>query len=166
MGIGNTTPAATLCAQAFGGIARDWVGRGTGVDAPGIVRKISVVDAALNLHAGLCHDPFEALRRLGGREIAAMAGAMLAARWMRIPVMLDGFIASASLAPLFVAAPDVTAHCLAAHCSAEIGHERLLQHLGLDPLLHLGMRLGEGAGRRWLCPCCAALWRARPNGHL
>lgn len=146
MGIGNTTPAATLCAQAFGGIARDWVGRGTGVDAPGIVRKISVVDAALNLHAGLCHDPFEALRRLGGREIAAMAGAMLAARWMRIPVMLDGFIASASLAPLFVAAPDVTAHCLAAHCSAEIGHERLLQHLGLDPLLHLGMRLGEGSG--------------------
>jgi len=146
MGIGNTTPAAALCAQAFGGGGAEWAGRGTGVDAPGVARKVAVVDEALALHGADIRDPFEALRRLGGREIAAMAGAIVAARAMRIPVLLDGFIACASIAPIAAAEPDITAHCMAAHCSAEGGHARLLAHLGLDPLLHLAMRLGEGSG--------------------
>jgi nicotinate-nucleotide--dimethylbenzimidazole phosphoribosyltransferase len=146
MGIGNTTPAAALCAQAFGGAGQDWVGRGTGLDDAGVARKIAAVDAALALHGADCVDPFETLRRLGGREIAAMAGAIVAARWRRIPVLLDGFICCAAIAPLVAVVPSLTDHCLSAHCSAEAAHGRLLSAMGLEPLLHLGLRLGEGSG--------------------
>jgi nicotinate-nucleotide--dimethylbenzimidazole phosphoribosyltransferase len=146
MGIGNTTAAAALCAQSFGGTAIDWVGCGTGLDADGIRRKITAVDKALASHSEHIGSTFEALRRLGGREIAAMAGAVLAARHHRIPVLLDGFICCAAIAPLAAASPDVTDHCLAAHCSAEAGHARLLERLNLRPLLQLEMRLGEGSG--------------------
>jgi nicotinate-nucleotide--dimethylbenzimidazole phosphoribosyltransferase len=146
MGIANTTPAAALCAQAFGGGAEDWVGRGSGVDGAGIARKAEAVAMALALHGPHCTSPFETLRRLGGREIAAMAGAILAARLMHVPVLLDGFICGAAIAPLAAARPAITDHCLAAHGSAEGAHERLLDRLGLDPLLRLGMRLGEGSG--------------------
>ena len=146
MGIGNTTPAAALSAQVFGGEARDWTGRGTGLDDEGVARKAVAVATALALHGADCTDAFETLRRLGGREIAAMAGAVLAARRYRIPVLLDGFICCASVAPLLADNAEALAHCLAAHCSAEAGHVRLLDKLGLDPLLHLGMRLGEGSG--------------------
>lgn len=146
MGIANTTPAAALCAQAFGGAAELWVGRGTGVDAHGLARKAEVVRLALLLHGHGCSDAFETLRRLGGREIAAMAGALLAARMSHVPVMLDGFIGCAAVAPLANDNPAITGHCLAAHCSAEAGHGRLLAALGLEPLLRLGMRLGEGSG--------------------
>lgn len=146
MGIANTTPAAALCLQSFGGDAQDWAGRGTGIDEAGLTRKTQAIEAALALHAPHCTDAFETLRRLGGREIAAIAGAILAARMMRVPVLLDGFICGAAVAPLARDNPAITAHCLAAHCSAEAGHARLLQKLGLDPLLHLHMRLGEGSG--------------------
>lgn len=146
MGIGNTTPATALCAQAFGGRASDWVGRGSGVNDAGIARKEQAVTRALALHGAACDGPFEMLRRLGGREIAAMAGAILAARMEGVPVLLDGFICCAAIAPLAATAPAFTDHCLAAHCSAEGGHARLLEHLRLRPLLHLDMRLGEGSG--------------------
>ncbi len=146
MGIGNSTAAAALCARAFGGPAADWVGPGTGVDDAGVARKIAVVDQALACHAAAPHTPFETLRRLGGREIVAIAGAMLAARHLRIPVILDGFISGAALAPLAALVPAITDHCIAGHCSAEPGHARLLDRLGLTPLLRLGMRLGEGSG--------------------
>lgn len=146
MGIGNTTPAAALCAQAFGGDAAQWCGRGTGIDDEGVIRKIDAVARALALHSRHCDTPFEALRRLGGREIAAIAGAILAARMQRVPVLLDGFIVCAAIAPLVAAEPAFTDHCLAAHCSAENGHARLLGHFGLEPLLRLDMRLGEGSG--------------------
>ena len=146
MGIGNSTAAAALCARAFGGSAASWVGPGTGVDAAGVSRKIAVVDRALARHADAPHSPFETLRRLGGREIAAIAGAVLEARRLGIPVVLDGFISCAALAPLAAAVPAITDHCLAGHCSAEPGHARLLDRLGLDPLLRLNMRLGEGSG--------------------
>lgn len=146
MGIGNTTPAAALCAQAWGGGADDWVGRGTGIDDAAHARKRAIVAEALALHGVHCDTPFEALRRLGGREIAAMAGAILAARMRRIPVLLDGFICGAALAPFAAAHPAVLDHCLAGHCSAEAAHERLLGHFGLEPLLRLGMRLGEASG--------------------
>jgi nicotinate-nucleotide--dimethylbenzimidazole phosphoribosyltransferase len=146
MGIGNTTPAAALCAQAFGGEPAIWCGRGSGVDDAGVARKVGAVGAALALHGSSCATPFETLRRLGGREIAAMAGAILAARMHRVPVLLDGFICCAAVAPLVAANPALTDHCLAAHCSAEGGHARLLTHFGLEPLLRLNMRLGEGSG--------------------
>lgn len=146
MGIGNSTAAAALCARAFGGLPAQWVGPGTGVDAEGIARKVAVVEHALAFHRQALHTPFETLRRLGGREIAAIAGAVLEARRQRVPVILDGFISGAAVAPLAAAVPAITDHCLAGHCSAEPGHVGLLARLGLDPLLSLGLRLGEGSG--------------------
>lgn len=146
MGIGNSTAAAALCARSFGGTVADWVGPGTGLDAAGVRHKLAVIETALAFHADAPLTPFETLRRLGGREIAAMAGAILRARQLRVPVVLDGFICCAAIAPLAAAIPAITDHCLAGHCSAEPGHIRLLERLGLDPLLRLGMRLGEGSG--------------------
>ena len=146
MGIANSTPAAALCAQAFGGRAGHWVGRGTGVDGEGLIRKADAVERALAVHGRQCINAFETLRRLGGREIAALAGAVLAARMQRVPVMLDGFIGCAAVAPLVRDNPAITDHCLAAHLSAEAGHQRLLAALALEPLLRLDMRLGEGSG--------------------
>ena len=156
MGIGNTTPAAALCAAAFGGEARQWCGHGTGIDQAGLMRKSAAVDLALALHRPHCVDPFETLRRLGGREIAAMAGAILAARRSRIPVLLDGFIACAAIAPLAARNPGFVDHCIAAHCSAEAAHELLLDRLGLEPLLRLGMRLGEASGAALAVPLVRA----------
>lgn len=146
MGIGNSTAAAALCARSYGGTPELWAGPGTGVDAAGIARKVAVVERALAFHDAAPRTPFETLRRLGGREIVAIAGAVLEARRQRVPVVLDGFISCAAIAPLAIAAPAITDHCLAGHCSAEPGHSRLLGHLGLEPLLSLGMRLGEGSG--------------------
>ena len=143
MGIGNTTAAAIACAL-FGGAAADWVGRGTGVDDAGLQRKAKAVAAGLARNPD--RDPLAVLRCLGGREIAAMAGAMLAARHHRIPVLLDGFIACSAAAVLHKANPAALDHCLAAHVSAEAGHARLLSALGKVPLLSLGLRLGEGSG--------------------
>jgi nicotinate-nucleotide--dimethylbenzimidazole phosphoribosyltransferase len=146
MGIGNSTAAAALCARSFGGSAADWVGPGTGVDADGIARKIRVIERALEIHGYAARSAFETLRRVGGREIAAIAGATLRARQLGVPVVLDGFISGAAIAPLAADNPAITDHCIAGHCSAEPGHARLLAKLGLDPLLSLGMRLGEGSG--------------------
>lgn len=146
MGIGNTTPAAALCLASYGGAAEDWVGRGSGVSDEGVMRKLAAVTQALALHGPHCTGPFETLRRLGGREIAAMAGAILAARLERVPVLLDGFICCAAVAPLAAVAPAIVDHCLAGHCSAEAGHAQLLSKLSLEPLLRLDMRLGEGTG--------------------
>ena len=146
MGIGNSTAAAALAAASFGGSGADWVGPGTGVDAAGLSRKAATVDAALACHAGQLDRAFEVLRRVGGREIAAIAGAILAARHARVPVILDGFIGTSAIAPLARATPAIVDHCLAGHCSAEPGHRRLLDRIGLAPLLSLDMRLGEGSG--------------------
>ncbi len=146
MGIGNSTAAAALAARSFGGSAVDWVGPGTGLDHQGVVRKVEIVERALAFHDAAPRTAFETLRRLGGREIVAIAGAVLRARQLRIPVILDGFISSSAVAPLAADHPAITAHLLAGHCSAEPGHGRLLDRLGLDPLLRLGMRLGEGSG--------------------
>jgi len=143
MGIGNSTAAAALAASSIGGRGADWAGPGTGVDTTGIARKIAVVDRALALHAQAAATPFETLRRLGGREIAAIAGAVVRARQLRVPVLLDGFITCAAVAPL---GRHALGHCLAGHCSAEPGHARLLAALGLEPLLRLDMRLGEASG--------------------
>ena len=146
MGIGNSTAAAALCLRSFGGTAAEWIGPGTGVDADGIARKTAVVERARAFHADGPSDAFETLRRVGGREIVAIAGAVLRARQLGIAVVLDGFISSSAVAPLAVDNVDITAHCIAGHVSAEPGHARLLSKLRLDPLLALGMRLGEGSG--------------------
>lgn len=124
----------------------DWVGPGTGVDAAGVARKVAVVEAALACHADAPDSAFETLRRVGGREIVAIAGAVVAARLAGVVVVLDGFICSAALAPIAAAHPAIIDHCIAGHCSAEPGHKRLLAALGLTPLLSLGMRLGEASG--------------------
>jgi nicotinate-nucleotide--dimethylbenzimidazole phosphoribosyltransferase len=146
MGIGNTTIAAALAHGLFGGEARDWTGPGTGLDDEGVRRKADVVARAVALHKAHLDDPFEALRRLGGRELAAMAGAILAARMERVPVLVDGYVATAAAAVLHRMDARALDHCMAAHCSAEPAHRRLLGELGLEPLLDLGMRLGEGSG--------------------
>lgn len=146
MGIGNTTAAAAISAALFGGTGADWVGRGTGVDAEGLARKAAAVDAGLARHPAARRDPLTALRCLGGREIAAMAGAMAAARMYGIPVVIDGFIATSAAACLARAVPGSLDHAVAGHRSAEAGHGRLLGALGLEPLLDIGMRLGEGSG--------------------
>jgi nicotinate-nucleotide--dimethylbenzimidazole phosphoribosyltransferase len=146
MGIGNTTIAAAIYAALFGGEPAHWVGRGTGVDPEGYARKVAAVEAALAHHAGHLGDPLEVLRRLGGREVAAMAGAILAARLQRVPVVLDGYVSTAAAAVLHALDPSALDHCLAGHVSAEGAHAEVLERLGLKPLLALGMRLGEGSG--------------------
>lgn len=144
MGIGNTTAAAAIAHGLWGGSAAEWVGKGTGVDTAGLTRKAQVVEAAGKLHAGSL--PLEWLRRVGGRELAAMAGATVAARLHRVPVLLDGYVCCAAVAPLAATVPGALDHCLVAHVSAEPGHRRLLERLGKRPLLDFDMRLGEGSG--------------------
>jgi nicotinate-nucleotide--dimethylbenzimidazole phosphoribosyltransferase len=146
MGIGNTTSAAALAAALFGGTGADWAGRGTGVDDGGLARKAGAVDMGLARHPAARSDPLAALRCLGGRELAAMAGAIARARRERIPVILDGFICCAAAAVLERAVPGALDHALAGHVGAETAHRRLLGHLGKAPLLDLGLRLGEGSG--------------------
>ena len=146
MGIGNTTPAAAISAALFGGGAEKWTGRGTGVDDAGLIRKITAIEAGLKRHADSLADPLRIAAALGGRELAAIFGATLAARRNNVPVLLDGFVCTAAVAPLARLHPTGLAHTIAAHVSAEAGHRRLLEALGLPPLLDLGMRLGEGSG--------------------
>jgi nicotinate-nucleotide--dimethylbenzimidazole phosphoribosyltransferase len=146
MGIGNTTIAAAIYHALYGGAAADWVGRGTGIDDRGLVRKIAAVEAAVARHKEHLSDPLEVMRRLGGREIAAMAGAIIAARMERIPVILDGCVVCSAAAILHALDPGALDHCMAAHVSAEGGHADVLRRLGKKPLLDLGLRLGEGTG--------------------
>ncbi|SDU04682.1 nicotinate-nucleotide--dimethylbenzimidazole phosphoribosyltransferase [Stappia sp. ES.058] len=145
MGIANTTVAAAVLAALFGGNPKAWVGPGTGVDGDGMERKRTAVATAVE-RIGKVADPLEVLRRVGGREIAAMAGAVIAARLQRIPVIVDGFVATAAVAVLYKMRPDALDHCLFAHVSAEPAHGRALKSMGKTPLLDLGMRLGEGTG--------------------
>ena len=146
MGIGNSTAAAAICCALFGGEPKDWVGRGTGVDDEGLARKVTAIEEGLKANPQAKDDPFEALRCFGGYELAAIVGAVLAARMARVPVLLDGYACTAAAAVLFKADRRALDHCMVAHRSAEPGHSRLLEVIGKDPLLDLGMRLGEGSG--------------------
>ena len=146
MGIGNTTVAAAIYAALFGGTGADWAGAGTGLDGEGLSRKSAVIDEGLAFHKGHLSDPLEVLRRLGGREIAAMAGAIIGARHQNVPVIIDGFVASSAAAVLYKMDPRTLDHCMFAHVSAERGHLKALEAMGKVPLLALGMRLGEGTG--------------------
>jgi nicotinate-nucleotide--dimethylbenzimidazole phosphoribosyltransferase len=151
MGIGNTTAAAALCAGLFGGDG--WAGRGTGVDDAGLGRKQAAVAQATTRHHG---DPLELARCLGGRELAAILGATVAARQHGIPVLLDGFVCTAAVAPLAKLADGALDHCVAAHVSVEAAHRRLLERLALPPLLDLGLRLGEASGAALAVPLLRA----------
>ncbi|MCB9958774.1 MAG: nicotinate-nucleotide--dimethylbenzimidazole phosphoribosyltransferase [Rhodospirillaceae bacterium] len=146
MGIGNTTNAAALCAALFGGEPSAWVGPGTGVDTDGLERKRKAVADGLAANAAAMTDPFEVLRCLGGHELAAIVGAIIAARQGGIPVLLDGFTCTAAAAVLHAFDHHALDHCVIAHVSAEPGHRLLIDRLGRAPLLDLGMRLGEASG--------------------
>ena len=146
MGIGNTTSAAAIVAALYGGGAIAWVGRGTGIDDAGLTLKRSLVDAGLARHKDVFGDPLAILQTLGGREIAAMVGAIASARLHRIPVLLDGFICASSAAVLQAINPSALDHTQAGHVSAEGAHAELLSKLGKKPILSVGLRLGEGSG--------------------
>ncbi len=146
MGIANTTSAAAICHALYGGEPQDWTGRGTGIDDTRLAHKTALVGTAVARHRAAMTDPLEVLRCLGGLEIAAIAGAILAARLARIPVLLDGYTTTAAAAVLHGLDPQAIDHCQVAHVSAEPGHRRLLERLGKEPLLDLGMRLGEASG--------------------
>lgn len=156
MGIGNTTAAAAIAAALFGGGGARWAGRGTGVDRDGLARKRDAVDQALSRHAAALHDPLAIAAAFGGRELAAILGATLAARRWRLPIVLDGFVCTAAVAPLQKLRADALSHALASHLSAEAGHRLLLDELGLVPLLNLGMRLGEASGAALAVPLLRA----------
>ena len=145
MGIGNTAVASALYLALFGGTAEDWVGPGTGVAGAALANKAKVVAEAVARIAGET-DPFQILRRIGGREIAAMVGAILGARHQKVPVVVDGFVTSAAAAVVHALNPAAIDHCIFAHVSAEPAHRRALAAMGKTPLLDLGMRLGEGTG--------------------
>lgn len=146
MGIGNSTSAAALSAATFGGEVAPWVGAGTGLDAAQMQHKSRVIEGALERHKGQLASSFEILTRLGGRELAAIVGAVLKARQCRIPVLLDGFICTAAAAVLTRDNPQALDHCQIAHLSQEPGHKRLAEALGKNPILNLNMRLGEASG--------------------
>ncbi|PVB63488.1 nicotinate-nucleotide--dimethylbenzimidazole phosphoribosyltransferase [Labrenzia sp. 011] len=145
MGIGNTTVAAAVLNGLFGGRSEDWIGRGTGVNDEGLARKREAVQKAVDRLNGE-KDPLEILRRIGGREIAAMAGLIIAARLQRVPVIVDGFVTTAAAAVVHAMDPAGLDHCLFAHVSAEQAHAKVLEHMGKTALFDFGMRLGEGTG--------------------
>jgi nicotinate-nucleotide--dimethylbenzimidazole phosphoribosyltransferase len=146
MGIGNTSSAAALCLALFGGKAEDWVGPGTGVIGAALQRKLEAVRLGLERHCAVLGDPLQVLAAMGGEELAAIVGAILAARMGRIPVLLDGYACTAAAAVLQALEPHALDHCQVAHLSAEPAHRALCAQLGKKPLLDLGMRLGEATG--------------------
>jgi nicotinate-nucleotide--dimethylbenzimidazole phosphoribosyltransferase len=158
MGIANTTTAATLSAALFGGTGADWAGPGTGVHGKALAHKIAVIDEALAHHQALIsqRDPLVLLAAVGGEELAAIAGAVLAARMGRIPVLLDGYACTAAAAVLHATDRHALDHCLVAHRSAEPGHTRLLDAIGQRPLLDFGMRLGEASAAALAVPLLKA----------
>ena len=146
MGIGNTTSAAAISYALYGGAAIDWVGRGTGIDDIGLEKKAQVVATSLISNPTSITNGIEALRCLGGRELAAIAGSIASARAKSIPVILDGFICSAAAACLESTISGSLDHCVAGHESNENAHRALLGYLKKEPILTLGMRLGEASG--------------------
>lgn len=146
MGIGNTTSAAAITYALLGGAPSDWAGRGTGVDDAGLARKCDVLERGIKANPSAKGNPLAALSALGGREIAAIAGAYAAARAHHIPVLLDGFIASSAALCLHQINPNALDHMVAAHQSNEQAHDNMLKAMNKKPLLDLQLRLGEGSG--------------------
>ena len=151
MGIGNTTIASTISAASFGGIAKEWVGPGTGIKEKEIKLKTKIIDKAL-LNNKKNSDPITLFQKFGGRELAAIVGAVIKCRIKKIPVILDGFVCSASLSPFIKKFPDILEHCQVAHLSSEPGHALLLNYFCIKPILDLKMGLGEGSGAATALP--------------
>jgi len=146
MGIGNTTASSAICAVMTGRPVKEVTGRGTGIDDKQLARKIAVIEKALSTNHPDPGVPLEVLAKVGGFEIGGLVGVMLAGAASNIPVVIDGFISGAAALIASAMAPRLKGYLIAAHVSAEPGHRLLLEHLGLNPLLDLGMRLGEGTG--------------------
>jgi len=146
MGIGNTASAAALACVMFDGEAQDWVGPGTGVQGDALKRKIEIVQAGVDRHRPETTGPLDTLARVGGFELAAIAGAVIAARVARTPVVLDGFASTVAAAVVHQLDARGLDHCMVGHLSPEPGHAKVLASIGKQPLLDLGMRLGECSG--------------------
>jgi nicotinate-nucleotide--dimethylbenzimidazole phosphoribosyltransferase len=159
MGIGNTTPSTALASVFIGVAPRDIIGRGTGIDDAGLARKLSAIERALAVNRPDRTDALGVLAAVGGFEIGAIAGVILAAASRRMPVLIDGFISGAAALVARGLAPLSTEYMIAAHASAESGHRTMLAALGLKPLLDLGLRLGEGTGAALALGLCDAACR-------
>lgn len=146
MGIGNTTPSSAIIAALTGLPAAQVTGRGTGVDEGGLARKVEAVEAALAVNRPNPKDAFDVLCKVGGFEIAGLAGVIIGAASRRVPVVIDGFISGAAAVIAAGLAPGVKSYLIASHRSVEIGHGAMLDLLGLRPILDLGLQLGEGTG--------------------
>jgi nicotinate-nucleotide--dimethylbenzimidazole phosphoribosyltransferase len=146
MGIGNTTPSSAIAAVLTGLPVAQVVGRGTGIDDQSLERKIKVIEQSLRVNQPDPNDAMDVLHKVGGLEIAGLAGVMIAAASQRIPVVVDGFISTAAALIAVGLAPGARDYLIAAHQSVEIGHQAMLKHLSLAPLLDLNLRLGEGTG--------------------
>jgi len=147
VGAGATTSAAAVSLALYGGTASFWAQSGSAIQKPDlVVAKSQAIDAALIRHRGKLDDPLQVMRRLGGRDIAAVAGAIIAARYQNIPVVLDGFVAAASAAILHSIEPTCIDHCIAGAVTFRDSHHALLDRIGKKPVLDLGMGLGDGSG--------------------
>ncbi|HLB40341.1 MAG TPA: nicotinate-nucleotide--dimethylbenzimidazole phosphoribosyltransferase, partial [Candidatus Babeliales bacterium] len=146
MGIGNTSSASCLMSVLCQFPIEECVGRGTGLDDAGLAQKITVLTQALNFHQVNREDALQVLTTFGGFEIAMMVGAMLGAAEQKSVLLIDGFIATAALLVAYKLQPNILQYCVFTHCSGEAGHRQLLEHLGVTPLLDIGLRLGEGTG--------------------
>ncbi|MCL5999190.1 MAG: nicotinate-nucleotide--dimethylbenzimidazole phosphoribosyltransferase [Chloroflexi bacterium] len=156
MGIGNTTPSSAIVAAITGRTVAQVTGRGTGVDDAGLARKIATIEQALAYHRPDPCDGWDVLQKVGGFEIAGLAGVMIGAAARRVPVMIDGFISGAAALIACAIAPAAQPYLIAAHCSVEIGHRAMLEHLHLEPLLDFNLRLGEGTGAALGISLCIA----------
>ncbi|MEM8921657.1 MAG: nicotinate-nucleotide--dimethylbenzimidazole phosphoribosyltransferase, partial [Pseudomonadota bacterium] len=156
LGVGGGTTAAAVACGLFGGDAGYWVRAGNWVTPDVLARRVEAVETALQTHRGHMSDPLEVMRRLGGRELAAMVGAIVAARHQRVPVVLDGFATCVAAAIVQAVSPSGADHCLAGHLSAEPAHQALLDRLGKDPLLSLDLRHCEAAGSSLAIPILKA----------
>jgi nicotinate-nucleotide--dimethylbenzimidazole phosphoribosyltransferase len=156
MGIGNTSSASCLMSVLCNLPVAECVGRGTGLDDVGVLKKTEILKQAIKYHHLDGHDPMQVLATFGGFEIAMMTGAMLAAAEKKSILLIDGFIASAALLVASKLQPTILDYCIFAHCSDEHAHRQMLQHLGVKPLLDLGLRLGEGTGAALAYPLLQA----------
>ena len=156
MGIGNTSSASLITHCLTGEVLAACVGRGTGLDDAGVARKLELLGQALSAWPARSADPLEVLARFGGFEIAMLAGAMIAAAERRMVLLIDGFIVTAALLVAVALNPSVRECCVFAHCSDEAGHALQLRHLDAQPLLQLGLRLGEGTGAALAYPLLKA----------
>ena len=146
MGIGNTSPSAAIGAVLTRTPLKDMVGRGTGVDDPALKRKLEAIERGIAINRPDPADGLDVLARVGGFEIGGIAGCLLAGAYHGVPMVLDGFISTAGGLIAHSLCPRVLEYCFAGHCSQEQGHRPMLDFLGLEPILDLGMRLGEGTG--------------------